>query len=62
MNNFKAELDDKLKSCMITEYSNFQNISTQVLNNHAPTMKKIVRFNNSPFMIKTLKKGYYAQI
>ena len=42
---------------MVTEYSNFQNISNQVLNNHAPTKKKTVRFNNSPFMIKTLKKA-----
>ena len=29
----------------------------QVLNNHAPVKKKIVRFNNSPFMIKTLRKA-----
>ena len=29
----------------------------QVVNNHAPVKKKIVRFNNSPFMIKTLRKA-----
>ena len=56
MDNFKAELDDKLKSGVVTEYSNFQNIFIQVLNNHAPAKKKIVRFNNSPFMTKTLRK------
>ena len=57
MDNFKAELDDKLKSVVVTEYSNFQNIFIQVLNNHAPAMKKIVRFNSSPFMTKTLRKA-----
>ena len=57
MDNFKAELDDKLKSGVVTEYSNFQNIFIQVLNNHAPAKKKIVRFNNSPFMAKTLRKA-----
>ena len=57
MDNFKAELDDKLKSGIITEYSNFQNISIQVLNNHAPAKEKIVRFNNSPLMTKTLRKA-----
>ena len=35
MDNFKAELDDKLNCCIVTEYSNFQNIFIQVLNNHA---------------------------
>ena len=57
MDNFKAELDDKLKSGVVTEYSNFQNIFIQVLNNHAPAKKKIVRFSNSPFMTKTLRKA-----
>ena len=33
MNNFKAELDYKLKSSIVTEYSNFQNIFIHVLNN-----------------------------
>ena len=49
MDNFKAELDDKLKSGILTEDSNFQNIFTKVLNNHAPVMQKVARFNNSPF-------------
>ena len=56
MDNFKAELDDKLKSGVVTEYSNFQNIFIQILNYHAPA-KKNVRFNNSFFMTKTLKKA-----
>ena len=44
MNNFKAELDDKLKSGIVTEYSNFRNIFIQVLNNHAPAKKKKCAF------------------
>ena len=55
--NFKAELDDYLKSGIIREYSNFQNIFIQVLNNQVPAKKKTVRFNNSPFMTKTLRKA-----
>ena len=57
MDNFKAELDDKLKNGVVTEYSNFQNTFIQVLNYHAPAKKEIVRFNNSPFMTKTLRKA-----
>ena len=54
MENFKAEQDDKLISGILTGYSNFQNILIQFLNNYAPANKKIVRFNNGPFMTKTL--------
>ena len=57
MDNFKAELDDKLKGSIATENSNFQNTFIQVLNNHASAKKKIVRFNNSPLMTKTLRKA-----
>ena len=41
MDNFKAELDHKLKSGIVTEYSNFQNIFIHVLNNHAKANKKL---------------------
>ena len=54
MDNFKAELDDKLKSGMVREYPNSQNIFIQVFNNHC-TAKKNRRFNNIPFMAKTLR-------
>ena len=53
VDNFKAEQDDKLISGILTGYSNFQNTLIQFLNNHAPANKKIVRFNNGPFMTKT---------
>ena len=62
IDNFKAELEDKLKSGIVTEYSNFRNIFLQVFNNDASAEKKIVRFNNCPLMTKTFKNGYYAQI
>ena len=57
MDNFKAELDDKLKSGIVTEYPIFQNIFIQVLNNHAPAKKKIVRFNKCRFMTKSLRRA-----
>ena len=44
MDNFKAELDDKLKSGVVTEYSNFQNIFIQILNNHVLAKKKNCAF------------------
>ena len=54
---FKADLDQKLKCTTGSEYSGFQSIFTQVLYNYAPTKKKFIRFNNSPFMTKTLRKA-----
>ena len=44
MDNFKAQLDNKLKSGTVTEYSNFQKIFIQVINNHAPAEKKNCTF------------------
>ena len=40
MHNFKAGLDDKLKSDIEAEYSNFQNIFIPDLNIYAPAKKK----------------------
>ena len=45
MNNFKAELDNKLKSGVVTDYSNFQNIFIQILNNHSLATKKNCAFH-----------------
>ena len=53
----KADLDQNLKYKTIFEYSNFQSTFTRVLHNHAPINKKILWFNNSPFMTKTLTKA-----
>ena len=38
------------------EYSDFQSTFTRVLHSHVPIKKKILQFNNSLFMTKTLRK------
>ena len=56
MKVFKADPDQNLKCTTSFEYSDFQSTFTrEVPHNHAP-IKKILRFNNSPFMTKTLSK------
>ena len=47
---------DKLKSGIVTEYSNLKKNIIQVLNNYPPEKKIIVLFNNIPFLTKTLRK------
>ena len=57
MEMFKADLDLNLKCTTGFEYSDFQSTFTRVHHNHAPIKKRILRFNNSPFMTKTLRKA-----
>ena len=57
MEMIKANLDHNLKCATGFEHSDFQSIFTPVLHNHAPIKKKILRFNNNPFMTKTLRKA-----
>ena len=57
MNNFKERLDNNLKNNSITEYSHFQNIFLEILHKHAAIKKKILRFNDDPFMTKALRKA-----
>ena len=57
MEMFRADLDQNLKFTTSFEYSDFQSTFTRVLHNNAPIKKKILRFNNSPFMTKTLRKS-----
>ena len=61
IDHFKEDLDNNLKNNSITEYSHFQNVFLEILHKHAPIKKKILRFNNNPFMAKPLK-SYNAQI
>ena len=56
IDHFKEDLDNNLKNNSITEYSHFQNVFLEILHKHAPIKKKILRFNNNPFMTKPLKK------
>ena len=50
-------LHNILKQAQITDYSYFQNKFSKVLNKHAPLKKKILRYNNNPFMTKNLRKA-----
>ena len=56
IDHFKEDLDNNLKNNSITEYSHFQNVFLEILHKHAPIKKKILRFNDNPFMTKPLKK------
>ena len=56
IDHFKEDLDNNLKNNSITEYSHFQNIFLEILHKHAPIRKKILRFNDNPFMTKALRK------
>ena len=53
---FKEDLDDNLKSNNTVNFSDLENTFTTVLLKHAPIKKKILRFNNNPFMSKALRK------
>ena len=57
MEMFKADLDQNLKCTTSFKYSDFQSIFTWVLHNYVPIKKKILRFNNSRFMTKALRKA-----
>ena len=54
---FKRDLGESLENHTSYDYSCFQNIFIALLNKHAPIKKKIMRFNNNPFISKTLRKA-----
>ena len=54
---FKEDLDKNLRSNNTVDFSDFQNTFITVLHKHAPITEKILRFNNSPFMSKALRKA-----
>ena len=54
---FKEDLYKNLKSNNAVNFSDFQNTFTTVLHKRAPIKKKILRFNNNPFMSKALRKA-----
>ena len=57
-----CEFNKDLKRKLISDptsninYTNFQNIMSQVLEKHAPLKTKYLRANNSPFMTKQMRK------
>ena len=54
---FKRDLRESLENHTSYDYSCFQNIFIALLNKHASIKKKIMRFNNNPFMSKALRKA-----
>ena len=54
---FKENLGENLKSNNPVSISDFQNTFITVLHKHAPIKKKVLRFNNSPFTSKALRKA-----
>ena len=54
---FETRLQSKLKSETIIDYSHFQSIFLETLNNTAPVKMKTHRYNNKPYMNKALRKG-----
>ena len=57
IDHFKEDLDNNLKNNSITKYSHFQNIFLEILYKQSPIKKKILRFNDNPFMTKTIRKA-----
>ena len=51
------DLDKNLKSNNTVNFSDFQNTLTTILHKRAPIKKKILRFNNNPFMSKAVRKA-----
>ena len=56
-NNFETRLQSKLKSETIIDYSQFQSVFLETLNNIAPVKMKILLYNHNPFMNKALRKA-----
>ena len=54
---FKGNLKNSFKNNFIAKYSDFQNVFLEILHQHAPIKKKILRFNDNPFMTKSLRKA-----
>ena len=54
---FSKETLESLENHTTYDYSCYQNIVITLLDKHASIKKKIMRFNNHPFMSKALRKG-----
>ena len=56
-NTSETRLQSKLKSETIIDYSQFQSIFLETLDNIVPVQTKILRYNNNPFMNKAFRKA-----
>ena len=57
VHNFRKDLKSGLQSKLVENYSTFEEIFLEILGNHAPLKKKILRANDKPHMTKTLRKA-----
>ena len=57
LDNFKSELRCKLGKEETDNYATFELIFLEVLGNHAPMKRKILRANDKPYMTKVLRKA-----
>ena len=53
---FQREIGESFETHTTYDYSYFQNIFIALLNKHVPIKKKIMHFNDNPFMSKALRK------
>ena len=54
---FRRDLGESLENHTTYDYSYFQSIFITFLNKHAQLKKKIMDFNNNPFMSKVMRKA-----
>ena len=57
LKKFQTELKLKLNSQTNLSYSTFQAVFLEISNKIAPVKVKVLRFNNSAFMTKSLRKA-----
>ncbi len=55
--NFRTELREQLCNEVVTTYAQFDDVSLNVYNKHAPPKTKIVRANHKPYMTKIVRKA-----
>ena len=54
-NNFHSDLNNKTQN--VTEYSSFESKFIEVLEKHAPLKRKLIRYNHSEYVSKSLRKA-----
>ena len=57
LKHFQIDLKKKIQAQPNMNYNLFEKVFLEVLEEHAPVKKKTVRYNNKPYMTKTLRKA-----
>ena len=55
--SFKKDLKERLDQAKTQQYCTFEHIFMNVLDQHAPNKKKMVRANNKPYVTKAMRKA-----